>query len=376
MLARLRTVLTDDGRRLGLCWSGGGWRAAAFHAGGLLRIEQLGLLDEVRVIGSVSGGSILSAMLASQLTQSGGELGAAEVHAVIQSLLDVTARAQMLPLISAAQMARRFRRFLGEIELSSVPGKVEFRFCATDARNAIPWIFSQRSMGNSARGFWRPDGFDLADVAAASAAYPFVVRALRVDTASLRPVPMPTRDLARADRSRRVTLVDGGAYDNLAIDAMSDCDAMLVSSAGKRPKLPSPSAALLWIAARSLMSQSSGLRARHLLQEIQDTSSRRRGALWSIGTTPRRYHRDAPVFYPSWIVERLAAVRTSLDAFSTIEIHSLINHGYVQANAALTRLVRGAQLPGYSVPYPDASAEEVWAHLKSRKRLFRLRSKR
>ena len=48
-----------------LCLSGGGYRAAIFHLGALLRLHQRGVLRGLDLISSVSGGSIASAWLAS-----------------------------------------------------------------------------------------------------------------------------------------------------------------------------------------------------------------------------------------------------------------------------------------------------------------------
>jgi len=58
---------TADERDLGigLCLSGGGYRAMLFHAGALARLNEAGILDELDAISSVSGGSIASGFLAS-----------------------------------------------------------------------------------------------------------------------------------------------------------------------------------------------------------------------------------------------------------------------------------------------------------------------
>jgi hypothetical protein len=57
---------------IGLCLSGGGFRAAFFHLGALRRLHELGLLAQVSTISSVSGGSIISAALADCLVRLGG----------------------------------------------------------------------------------------------------------------------------------------------------------------------------------------------------------------------------------------------------------------------------------------------------------------
>lgn len=49
---------------LGLCLSGGGYRAMIYHVGALTRMNEFGLLPLLREIASVSGGSITAGMLA------------------------------------------------------------------------------------------------------------------------------------------------------------------------------------------------------------------------------------------------------------------------------------------------------------------------
>ena len=49
---------------IGLALSGGGSRAAAFHLGCLRALDDLGLLDRIQVISTISGGSIIGAYFA------------------------------------------------------------------------------------------------------------------------------------------------------------------------------------------------------------------------------------------------------------------------------------------------------------------------
>jgi hypothetical protein len=58
--------LTDG---IGLCLSGGGYRAMLFQAGALWRLNELGYLPRLDRISSVSGGSITAGVLASRWNQ-------------------------------------------------------------------------------------------------------------------------------------------------------------------------------------------------------------------------------------------------------------------------------------------------------------------
>src|SRR5436853_4611803 len=63
-----RTIPGDDLSQikdeLGLCLSGGGYRAMLFHLGALWRLNELGCLTKLDRISSVSGGSITAGVLA------------------------------------------------------------------------------------------------------------------------------------------------------------------------------------------------------------------------------------------------------------------------------------------------------------------------
>src|SRR5687767_8979939 len=50
----------------GLCLSGGGYRAMLFHTGVIWRLGELGILQKLDRISSVSGGSIVAALLGLQ----------------------------------------------------------------------------------------------------------------------------------------------------------------------------------------------------------------------------------------------------------------------------------------------------------------------
>src|SRR5205807_5574605 len=64
----VRFIETDDPHApprpgIGLCLSGGGYRAMLFHLGAVWRLNELGLLRKLARISSVSGGSITAGIL-------------------------------------------------------------------------------------------------------------------------------------------------------------------------------------------------------------------------------------------------------------------------------------------------------------------------
>ena len=56
---------------IGLALSGGGYRASLFHLGVTKRLHELGILQKITHLSSVSGGSIFSAYLADAMIKKG-----------------------------------------------------------------------------------------------------------------------------------------------------------------------------------------------------------------------------------------------------------------------------------------------------------------
>src|SRR5690554_2784018 len=82
------------GRREGtaLCLSGGGYRAALFQLGALLRLHATGRLGQVGLFSSVCGGSIVSAWLATRFMA--GRSGPGETFADWCRRIDFRARSE------------------------------------------------------------------------------------------------------------------------------------------------------------------------------------------------------------------------------------------------------------------------------------------
>lgn len=56
---------------IALCLSGGGFRASLFHLGAARRLHELGILERLTAISTVSGGSIFAGHLAQSLHDKG-----------------------------------------------------------------------------------------------------------------------------------------------------------------------------------------------------------------------------------------------------------------------------------------------------------------
>lgn len=84
--------------KVGLALSGGGFRAALFHAGALARLAELDMLRHVEVLSCVSGGSIVGALYYLELkrrleTLTDAEMDRSVYIEVVRSVLDALSRA-------------------------------------------------------------------------------------------------------------------------------------------------------------------------------------------------------------------------------------------------------------------------------------------
>lgn len=106
----------EDG--IGLCLSGGGFRAMLFHLGAFVRLNELGLLPRIDRIASVSGGLIAAGALAvawkrlnfdeAGVATNLDQLVSAPLIALAQRRVDIPAIAVgLLPFLSAANLAAR-----------------------------------------------------------------------------------------------------------------------------------------------------------------------------------------------------------------------------------------------------------------------------
>lgn len=250
--------------RIGLALSGGGSRAIAFHLGCLRALEEIGVMDKVAVLSTVSGGSVIGAIYASHR----GAFPAFEekIRALLsQGLVRPSVRKActtmegikamacwvLLLLVNSGALAlswlirlvgfvlpariprswnlhglkapiRRFasrttilRRVFNEdvfggVRLCDLPTSGPLLIVnAADLRTGSAFYFSSKESGSWRLGRLASSDVTLAHAVTASAAFPLLLPA--VDEY----LPFNKRD--GSHRVERVNLTDGGVYDNLGL---------------------------------------------------------------------------------------------------------------------------------------------------------------
>lgn len=331
---------------IGLCLSGGGYRAMLFHTGTLWRLNELGWLSRLDRVSSVSGGSIAAGALAKawpSLKFTDGiavNLGA-EVVTPLRKLastgidVGVVVRGLLRPWRSVGEeLAAAYARHLyGDLHLTDLPADgPSFIFTATDLCDGSQWWFA------------RQPGVTLATAVAASSAFP----------PFLSPVVTPD---PRSDRDGKTVLSDAGVFDNLGLDAVvGQCETVLVSDAGKRMK-NLRTVSRIWIHQMLRVSnvtdnQVRELRTGALLKSYVDGEFS--GAYWGSYSDIENFKLADALAAPHEHTKKLAETRTRLTRFPPLLQERLINWGYAVCDAAMRRHVDTEAKAPAKFPFPGS----------------------
>jgi NTE family protein len=365
----------------GLALSGGGYRATLFHLGAILRLNELGRLRSVGRVSSVSGGSFAAGLLARawpglQWDAAGRATNLGPLFR--DPVLDLTGRRLDIPLIAlglipgvnpASLLARRLDGGLfGGMTLQDLPADGDgprFIFCASEPASGTLFRFSRPYLGSYRIGLVKDPTVRLADAVAASAAFPPVMSplVLRLDPTTV--LRVPGADLWDEETlRRRVALLDGGVYDNLALEPIvGRCRTYLVSDAGGNFGVDTARwKSWLWSfqLKRTLdtaTAQARALRRRALMVDrIQHPF-----ALWRTITDPLAFGPDVATPFtidPAW-PRYLAGLSTRMWPPSRVDRDRLVNWGYLTADLAIRAYIWKQEDPPTSLPFPDATFDQA-----------------
>lgn len=360
---------------IGLCLSGGGFRATLFHLGALRRLRELGVLAKLWTISSVSGGSIAAAHLATRASWPLALSGAEWEERIGAPLRTLTRRNFRTPPLltrllpwnwfrrSAAveTLARSFQRRLTPLALGELPALPIFVLSATDMAFGDNWIFQRERMGAYQPGYVTPFPADwpLARAVAASACFPPVFNPMRLPFLKYRYVDghaFAGKD--RDDAFEDLRLTDGGNYDNLALEPVwKKHETVLVSDGGGLFPFQSDRSLFRRLQRYTAIveNQARALRKRWLVASFQ--TGVLHGAYWGIGSARSRYDAKDTTGYSKDLAQTvIASIRTDMDAFSEAEAAVLENHGYLMADVAIGTHVKdlaGAPVPALAIPHPE-----------------------
>jgi NTE family protein len=374
-------LLTDG---IGLCLSGGGYRAMLFHTGALWRLNELGYLQRLDRISSVSGGSITAGVLASRWNQLAfdqdgvatnyKEVVVAPLRGLAGKTIDVWSilRGILTARSIGGAIARAYRRHLfGNTTLTDLPNEPRFIFNATNLQSGVLWRFSKPYMRDYMVGEVRlaaaaPDPspqIPLASAVAASSAFPPFLSplVLRLKTSDFTPNSgTPTdsgENIEHPPFTTRVVLSDGGVYDNLGLETVwKRYRTILVSDGGghlspaERPRGFWPLQVLRVLSV--IDSQVRALRKRQTIDGYK--AGIRKGTYWGIRTNIADYQLPSAMNCPHAKTLALANIATRLGGLETTIQERLINWGYAVCDAAIRTHVDQQAPPPNSFPYDPA----------------------
>ena len=358
-----RATAPADG--IGLCLSGGGYRAMIFHVGVLWRLLDSGVLTSLTRISSVSGGSITAAALAlawPAILREGLDGFKARFVAPVRAMADTTIQTEavlgglFLPGSIAGRVAHAYgAHLLGEHSLQDLPDTPRFVFNATNLETGSLFRFEKPYARDYRVGRIAAPSFRLADVVAASSAFAPFLSPFVLDVAPGDFAPVDSGEIADDRFREQIALSDGGVYDNLGLQTVwSSCHTVFVSDGGQR-LADDPAPHTDW--ARHMLRvldvidhQVRNLRKQQVVGALE--AGDRKGAYWGVRTDIADYALSDALACPHDATMELAAIATGLKRLPAVQQERLINWGYAVTDAALRRHYdTGIPTPG-EFPYP------------------------
>jgi NTE family protein len=354
---------------LGLCLSGGGYRAMLFHLGALWRLNEVRLLRELNRISSVSGGSITAATLGlhwdgltwqDDVATNLDELLVQPVRGLAGETIDVSSVVEgILPFRTVGgRVAHAYREHLfGEATLQDLPDGPRFVICATNLESGALFRFSRPYAADHRVGTIEVPQIQLADAVAASSAFPPVLSPFEIDLREADWSTVPGNDLIEPEWRGEIKLSDGGVYDNLGLETVwKRCETVLISDGGGQvPDDPDPPADWPRQSLRVLKVIDNQVRALRKRQAVASYKLElRKGAYWGIRSHVPDYELEDALDADPGLTRALAETPTRLKKLDDRHQERLINWGYVICDAAVRKWVRDGLEPPGGLPYPAA----------------------
>ena len=310
--------------KIALALSGGGLRATVFHLGVLARLAKEDQLENVTYLSTVSGGSLCAGLVyslnkfqwptsqvflksvlpAARKLITSKDLKSALIAQIVLNIWDVFDP-------RADELAELLAKYWGvTINLNQLPESPRWMINATCYETGKNWRFERFRMGDYLFGYTYDTDFPLSSALAASAGFPGLIGALKMNTNNrqwFKYADGRAESLAIGvgDIQKRTTepiqpafpfvhLWDGGVYDNQGLEGLydfdtgwrKDIDFLIVSDASGRSKPEAyqrGSKALMRIITGVMMDQIRSLRARSVLERMRNHKDR--GAYLQIGNS-------------------------------------------------------------------------------------------
>jgi predicted acylesterase/phospholipase RssA len=374
----------ERNRKLGLCLSGGGFRATIYHLGVIASLRDFGMLPALTTVTAVSGGSVLAAHLATEWDRYNGsdeEFASAADELLTVVTRDLRGRIVRRWLIGTLLIVPRLLGFLslhrlmidelvrlyGKSTIQALAArndKPNFHILATSITTGQLCKFTDSSFSIV------PDLGDEISTSCSEVPLSVAVAASAAFPPMFPPVPISASTLNTDQIHFPYThyLTDGGIYDNLGLHELwrlSDpnrCEALIVSDAG---------ANFDWSIGkkyRELVSRN--IRSTDILMDrvsklVPSQLIGRGTPLIHIFVGKELAPADCIWHQSPETQKAVRNTRTDLDKFSPKEIIAIARHGYSVAVAALLQSDLVDKQPATSWARIDGSDRVVLADLRN-----------
>jgi len=357
---------------IGLCLSGGGYRAMLFHVGTLLRLNEAAYLGKLDRISSVSGGSITAGVLGLHWRDLGVSASSPaprisiivdEIRKIASHTIDIGSVLE--GVFGPGTVSDKVRNSYDEIlfhgaTLQDLPDDPpRFVINATNVQSTVLWRFSKPYMRDWRVGKVNNPTIPLAAAVAASSAFPPVLSPSELDLKKYNCVFEAGSgvDLQTEPYISKAVLTDGGVYDNMGLETVwKEFKTVLVSDAGGHVEAEeSPHRDWARHAYRVLDivdNQVRSLRKRQVIDAFK--KGERKGAYWGTRTNIADYHLVDTLPCPFAKTMELARLPTRLKAVDAAQQEQLINWGYAVCDAAMRAHVEPTLPAPANFPYPAA----------------------
>ncbi len=368
------TVGREPADGVGLCLSGGGFRAMLFHVGVLKRLNEAGWLPRLDRVSSVSGGSITAGLLGLNWGRLGFDDGVAArfdelitepLRAFAHTKVDVPAVAVggLLPFVSISDrvVSKYSKHLFGDATLQDLPDEPRFVINSTNLESGVLLRFSKPYVADYRVGRVMAPQIPLAEAVAASSAFPPFLSPFELDLSHAQWEAGEGEEGYTAPGFRsEILLSDGGVYDNMGIETVwKRYKTVLISDAGGHLAAdadPGRDWGHGIIRVLHIMdSQVRSLRRSAVVQAFKNEHDPHEGffisTITDLADWPRPANRPYMEVDPD-VTDRLAAIATRLTDVPDQQQEQLINWGFAAADAGLLAFL-DPDLPAAAWPYPD-----------------------
>ncbi|WP_417732316.1 patatin-like phospholipase family protein [Rosistilla oblonga] len=354
--------------KIALAFSGGGVRATVFHLGVLARLARQDLLSSVKIVSSVSGGSLAAGLV---FATAGNRWPSSEqyLHDVVPRCLSLLTTRNLQRTFVMKSLMQPWRLLsgrasvLGDVlestwglkgSLADLPIAPRWLINATCYQTGKNWRFQRDLMGDYQTKYVPDPDFRLSHALAASAAVPGLIGPLLVRSKKYQWSEFCEDDWkAIRPKYKHLHLWDGGVYDNLGVEPLfkpgeglrEGTDYLIVCDASRplasetrqsrwRPGFLQASLRLVDVATDQVRS----LRARMLMEHFKQNPGT--GAYLRLGLATKSVYARSPTPGKPALsddeVQRVAQIETTLRQLSHNEFSLLFRHGFEVADAMLS----------------------------------------